>query len=243
MLNLMGLLGDNMIDKFRLKKLFHIKNRLVPLIIIISDASISGETNMKPMKMVLQAILEKFPSLGKAPTIDELSEMLKTLNITEISNALDELEREDAIFRDKKNGKIIAAYPYSSIRTQHRVTFVDGTKVWAMCAIDALGIHFMTGRDITIESVSPLSDLPIKIRLEKGQIAYVDPPEVIVWNTEKGPDEIHYAITSCLCTNFFSSGEILKEWRQHTEGIKGTALSLPDAIKQSKKSFGDLLKK
>ena len=57
---------------------------------------------------------------------------------------------------------IVGAYPFSNQETGHRVT-LDGRVLNAMCAVDALGIGAMTGRDIAIASGCRHCRAPIRI--------------------------------------------------------------------------------
>jgi hypothetical protein len=173
--------------------------------------------------------------------MEELAQLLEIPDTGRLRGSLDELEKEDAIFRERETGRIVAAYPYSSVRTPHQVSFTDGTKVWAMCAIDALGIHFMVGQDITIETVSPRSGVPITIRMADGRVSSVEPRDVVVWRTDRRPQEAHDATTCCPGTNFFSSKDVLEEWRRETGEIDGEVLSLPEAAKRGEIIFGRLL--
>jgi DNA-binding transcriptional regulator YhcF (GntR family) len=193
---------------------------------------------MNHKEQVHREILRRFPLQGRAPTVEELADVLGHLNVAEVHQAIEELERDDAIFRDKGSGAILAAYPYSSRQTTHSVTFADGSKVWAMCAIDALGIHFMTEQDITINSVSPQSGLPIEIRMEGGRVSHVEPTDVVVWCAPRKNGERHDAVTSCPGTNFYSSVDAHADGKQKTGEKTGQWLSLSDAIKRSIKSFG-----
>ncbi len=197
---------------------------------------------MSTKETVLKVVLENFPTLGRAPATPELTEMLETLEMAEVSQALVELERDDAIVREEGTGRIIAAYPYSDIETSHCVIFGDGVNVWAMCALDALGIHFMTKKNIIIESTCPQSGTQIKLRLENGQVTSLEPAEVTVWLAERKSGEKYDAITSCPGTNFFSSREALRDWKQQAGELKGQQLSLLDAIERSIRVFGHLLK-
>ncbi len=196
---------------------------------------------MSIKKQVHREIIREFPIRGRALTIDELAEILKHLSVADIRQALNDLEKEDAIFRDHKDGEIVAVYPYSPSKTKHRVTFDDGTKVWAMCAIDALGIHFMTKQDITIDSVSQQSGYAIRIRLEKGKVSQVEPSEIAVWNITKRKGERHDAITSCPGTNFIIHGETPGQCEQSNDMNNGELISLSDAIKKSIRFFGNLM--
>jgi hypothetical protein len=48
-------------------------------------------------------------------------------------------------------GQITAAYPFSVLPTRHLVRIAGHAAVFAMCAIDALGISAMTGRPVMID--------------------------------------------------------------------------------------------
>lgn len=188
-------------------------------------------------EQVHREILREFPLCGRAPTVDELAEILGHMSVIDIHQALDELERDDAVFREEGRDEIVAAYPYSSRPTTHSVTFADGSKVWAMCAIDALGIHFMTGQNIAIDSIAAQSGLPIRIELKRGKVFRVEPSDVVVWRTARRSSETHDAITCCPGTNFFIPGG-----RERPKGEEtGELISLPDAIERSINIFGDLL--
>lgn len=53
------------------------------------------------------------------------------------------------------DGDVGVAYPFSRRPSGHLVQLDRGPAVWAMCAIDALGIPVMTGRDAAIVSADP----------------------------------------------------------------------------------------
>jgi hypothetical protein len=104
-----------------------------------------------------QAILRTFATTGRPPDLGELAEVTggTEANATAVLASLHEL---DAIRLDS-DGQMPVAYPFSSTRTRHRVRIGDRVErqveVYAMCAIDALGIAAMLGRDIVISSVDP----------------------------------------------------------------------------------------
>lgn len=66
-------------------------------------------------------------------------------------SALDVFAREDLLNRDR-DGEIAVAYPFSGRPTAHVVRFPSGREVYAMCAIDALGIAAMLEEPITVNS-------------------------------------------------------------------------------------------
>jgi len=191
--------------------------------------------------IVLKAILESFPLNGKAPSKWELAQILGLSDIAEVTSYLDELERDDAILRDKRTGEIIVAYPYSSGETRHRVTVAERMNVWAMCAIDALGIHFMVRKDTRIESTCPQLGIPIIIHLHKGGVSSVEPSTTVVWRTDKRADECHDATTCCPGTNFFSSCEALEQWKRRRRDASGEFFTLQRAVARGQALFGHLL--
>lgn len=58
------------------------------------------------------------------------------------------------------NGVVAAAYPFSGIPTPHRVALDGLPAVFAMCAIDALGLPAMAGRNGRITSANPADGTP-----------------------------------------------------------------------------------
>ncbi len=190
---------------------------------------------------VLRAILESFPLQGKAPSNKELAKILRVSDMVEVTRCLDELEKDDAVLRDKRTGEIIVAYPYSSAETRHRVTIAGRKKIWAMCAIDALGIHFMVGKDTAIESACPQLGTPIIIHFHAGGVSFVDPSTTVVWLNDKRAGECHDATTCCPGTNFFSSPEALEQWKSRRRKASGELYTLQRAMERGRNLFGHLL--
>jgi len=190
---------------------------------------------------VLKAILESFPLHGRSLSKKALAQILRVSDITEVTRCLEELEKDDAIVRDNRTGEIIVAYPYSYAETRHRVTIAGRTNIWAMCAIDALGIHFMVRKDTTIESTCPQLGIPITIHLHRGDVSFVEPSTTVVWRTDKRADECHDATTCCPGTNFFSSCEALEQWKSRTREVGGELFTLQRATARGQSLFGHLL--
>ncbi len=121
-----------------------------------------------------QAVLRAFPQLGGPPSRAWLETEATALNL-ELEATLRELARRDLIVRDSITGSISVAYPFSAFPTAHRVELADAHSVYAMCAVDALGIPFMLKRDASICSTDPLSHEPIHIQVRTGEALW-DPP-------------------------------------------------------------------
>ncbi|MEO3779855.1 organomercurial lyase [Micromonospora sp. B11E3] len=69
--------------------------------------------------------------------------------------------------------RLVAAYPFSPTPTPtpHVVALGD-IEVFAMCAIDALGMPFMLGADATITSTDPHIGQPVGVTITNGAATY-----------------------------------------------------------------------
>jgi hypothetical protein len=78
------------------------------------------------------------------------------------------LAAADLVHPDSATGSLSVAYPFSGRPTPHRVELAGGPAVFAMCAIDALGIPQMLGRDGHISSNDPATGQPITVEVHHG---------------------------------------------------------------------------
>jgi len=81
---------------------------------------------------------------------DEIRKKLKISSVNIVNQTIEKLQKADIL--SIKGSKIISAYPFSAIPTLHKVIFEDGHRVYALCATDALGIHFMLNENIAVIS-------------------------------------------------------------------------------------------
>src|SRR5207253_7554575 len=110
-----------------------------------------------------RAVLTAFAGSGTAPTVAWINDRASLLGL-DTRKALHDLDQADLVHT--ADGVVTVAYPFSGVPTRHRVQFEDGPAVWAMCAVDALGIPAMTGRNVAIASTDPHSDEPIGISFQ-----------------------------------------------------------------------------
>ena len=97
----------------------------------------------------------------------------------EVSQVLAELADGDFLCLDTA-GQITAAYPFSALPTRHRVQISGEATVFAMCAIDALGISAMTGRPVVIESADPSTGEPVTVHVD-GATSTWNPATAVVY--------------------------------------------------------------
>jgi hypothetical protein len=144
--------------------------------------------------------------------------------------SLAELEQRDLIGRDPETGEVVIAYPFSALPTSHTVEFVDdGIRVYAMCAIDALGIPFLLDRAVRIHSRDPDTGEPIELAL--GPADPASPSEVVVRVSTVGGGRS----CDCLCpyVDFLA---------RRPAGDEATILDVPAASALGRDIFGSLLR-
>jgi hypothetical protein len=73
------------------------------------------------------------------------------------------------------DGSITGVYPFSALPTNHRVQFGSRKTVYAMCAIDSLGIVYELEKDVTIFSSCSHCKRHISIEIVDGKVSIVTP--------------------------------------------------------------------
>src|SRR2546421_3905818 len=113
-----------------------------------TSGSIAGRQQRLPgpLRELHRAVLRRFLQTGSPPTARWVRQAAAETGLD--ASALDALAAADAVH--VVNGVVTVAYPFSGTPTPHRV-WLDGLPtVYAMCAIDALGLPAMAGRDTRI---------------------------------------------------------------------------------------------
>jgi hypothetical protein len=149
------------------------------------------------------------------------------------------LAGNDLVHIDARAGRVAVAYPFSGTPTRHRVRLASGAQVWAMCAIDALGIGFMLGEPTAVVSTDAGSGEPIEISLPRGGTASWSPPQaVVVAGCAGGGSSL-----DCTCphTNFAASPKGAHALLAADKAVAGEVLSMPEAIARGREFFGGLL--
>ena len=184
-------------------------------------------------------ILLAYARSGRAPSATELS-AVTGLAPGEIEEPLRRLEARDMILRDAETGAVVGAYPLRDRATGH-VVRLDGQELNAICAIDALGVGAMYGRDVEIESSCRACGVPVEVATgERGTaIARAAPPDTEVWMDLRAGAQ--GASTRCPCMVFFCSGAHLDDWLAGGESETGARLTLEEAFQVGKAIFGPTL--
>ena len=104
-----------------------------------------------------RAILETYPRIGHAPSIDELA-LTTGFAPDQVRDLVARLAVRDMVVLDPDDTTLIGSYPFIDRDTEHRVRLGE-TDLNAMCAIDALGAGAMLGADTTIASAWVENDM------------------------------------------------------------------------------------
>ncbi|MFF5990668.1 MULTISPECIES: alkylmercury lyase family protein [Prauserella] len=140
-----------------------------------------------------------------------------------------------------ERGEIRAAYPFSHAPTRHRVTW-DGAEstVYAMCAIDALGISAMLGIPITVTSTEPGTDRTVTVQVDHDTARWHPDTTVVCAGTTGdacGPS----VDRTCGHINFFTTPDAA-HWTARNHDVTGVVLDQDEALASAVAEFGALLR-
>jgi hypothetical protein len=184
------------------------------------------------------ALLRSIAATGRLPAPEDLDSIAAGFH-RRGADVLRELAAEDYLTLDTA-GLPRAIYPLAAAPTRHRVRIAEGQQVWAMCAIDALGIAPMLNQVIDIDTSDPLTNDPIDIRVTPHRATSSRPGTVVVAgrSAEAGPAER----ICCDAINFFASAHSAARWMATHPGIDGQVLDIDQATEIARTIFADLLR-
>ena len=181
-------------------------------------------------------ILRRFAENGR-PSGAETRESAERFGL-DADSALATLAKEDLVHTDRDR-EITVAYPFSGRTTDHIVRLEGGHEVYAMCAIDALGIAPMFDQSIEIVSRDPLTRDRIGVALGPDSTASWTPEEAVVVCGTGGAGES--CCSCCPVLNFFASSENGERWLETRPDVRGYVMSMREAIAAGRAVFGDVL--
>jgi hypothetical protein len=156
--------------------------------------------------------------------------------------ALAALAAADLVHTDPATGRISVAYPFSGRPTSHRVAIAGGPTVSAMCALDALGIPQMTGRDGQIRSADPASGQPIVVEVNDEVWRFEPATTVVLVGMAAGGDACG-VIADCCCPyiNFHAGPSAADAYRMAHHGMVAELFDQAEALAAAGQVFGGLL--
>jgi hypothetical protein len=183
------------------------------------------------------AILKAFAATGGGPAAEELDRIAADHGMT-AHNILADFHDADVIRLDAA-GQISVAYPFSANPTRHHVRLASGMAVWAMCAIDALGMAAMLDTDAVITSSDPANGQPVAVTVQHGRYLW-DPETAVVFlraTAGDGPS----ADSCCNDLNFFTTAPSAQTWIDAHPQLRGEILDPASAERLGLHIFGSLL--
>jgi alkylmercury lyase len=136
-------------------------------------------------------------------------------------------------------GRVETAYPLSGRRTAHVVHAAGLPPVNAMCAVDALGVLTMSGRDGVVISTDPTTGEAVQVERAGSDWQSLPDSLVVVLGAEDGCSGA--IAVACLLANFHADAERAEVYLAERPGVSGRVLPLPDAIRIAENEFGPLL--
>ena len=188
---------------------------------------------------VRKAILRGFAEHGRAPNVRELAHVLG-ITVESVREACRTLAGYDLIVWRDDEARIVSAYPFSGLPTAHQVLIEGHRTLYAMCAIDALGMPFMLGQGGRVRSSCFFCQKPVQIDIEDSMVSEATPGTLVVWFSNR--DGCCIAEVRCPLMNFFCGEEDLRAWLRRASNEQGIGLSLMEALEVGKATFGELLR-
>jgi hypothetical protein len=194
-----------------------------------------------PARHLHLTVLGAFAETGRALLRAELERIARGQG-ADPGAVLAELAGRDVLAFDG-GGEIRAAYPFSPSPTPVQVTWDGSPSVYAMCAIDALGMSAMLDRPVTITAREPGTGSPVTVEVDRNQARW-RPRLAVVFSGTLGNadgDCCASADRSCGYINFFTSARAARQWASRHPEVTGTTLSRAQALSHGIGEFGTLM--
>lgn len=152
--------------------------------------------------------------------------------------ALSALADAELVFTDTGRTTVTGGVPFAANNvSSHRVQITGGPAVGSNCAVDALDIPAMLGRDAQIRSTDPHTGEPVVATSRAGTWQWQPAGAVVlVGSNRSGP----LTQSCCPVINFFTDERNARAYqRQHH--LDGDVLTVPEAAEAGALVFGDLL--
>lgn len=183
-------------------------------------------------------VLRAYLGTGRAPEAPELSRFAGELGL-DLGAAMHQLADADLVHTDPVTGAATIAYPFSGVPTPHKVRVHGAPLLYAMCAIDALGIPLMVGQDGVISSVSPGTGDTITVEYRGGACRW-QPATAVVLVASTG---VAGPSRNCTCPfiTFHVTADRAATYLREGMVPVGHVVTQSEAIDAAKAEFGRFL--
>jgi len=182
-------------------------------------------------------ILRSFAS-GGSHSGQAVADAAKSLRV-DAAAALNRMVEGDLI-QCSASGDIECAYPFSAKPTTHVVTLDTGVRLYAMCAVDALGIPVMLEQSCLVETADPVDATPISVQVAvTGEAQAMPDGAVVLSAVASGPGPL--SALCCPLVNTFKSAASAERFLATEPELSGTILSIAEADQRGAAVFGGVL--
>ena len=194
-----------------------------------------------PLQAFHRALLGAFLTETGPPDLRRVGWLAADLEL-EPEAALAALAAADLVHADPATGRVRVAYPFSGMATPHRVELAEGPTVYAMCALDALGVPQMTRRSGRIRSADPTSGHAITVEVDDHGCRWQPITTVVLAGTGT-VSEACGSMADCCCPyiNFHVSLAAANTYRQAHPAMTAELLDQPEAVAAAERIFDGLL--
>jgi alkylmercury lyase len=191
-----------------------------------------------PLRELHRAVLRRFLQTGGPPAAGWVAGAAAGLGLS--GSAMADLEAADLVHA--ADGVVGVAYPFSGTPTRQQVELDGFPAVYAMCAIDALGIPAMAGRDGRITAVDPRDSAPVVVSVRGGRWRWTPATAVVVFGSTRdcGADCGSWQVR-CPNTTFHASRDSAQAYLAARGDIDGQILDQDAAVDRGRRNFGPLL--
>ena len=181
-------------------------------------------------------VLRHFLEAGAPADLDWLGERAIELGL-DPAMAVPELAEADLVhFAD---GGVAVAYPFSGVPTPHTVRLSTGVEVHSMCALDSLGIPPMTGLDVVVDSMDPVTGEPVRVSCTRGHWHWEPASTIVLIARVDHCGPIHTC--NCPHMNFHTRREHARVYLAEYPELAGIVLDQRAAVTRARDVFGGLL--
>jgi len=190
-----------------------------------------------PVRELHRNVLRWFVTTGRSPDVTELSALAMSAGVGRAAGVR-QLAEADLVHLGP-DGRVEVAYPFSGRSTGHSVLLPGEVRVQAMCALDALGIPLMLGRDCVLTSSAAGTGQPIAVEYRNRRWRW-DPATTVVVPARRAG---HGSNADRLCPSitFHADREAaVRHLASHPE-LTGMVADQATAVELARLSFGALL--
>lgn len=200
----------------------------------MSRTHLGRATRLTPaQQLVFRALIDELIATGRPLPASAAAQRIG-LSEGETESLLRQLIDADWVVISP-DGTQTAAYPFSVAPTGITVVW-DTTERPAMCAVDALGVAPLLGRDVEIRTSCPQCAREIVVSVEPERLKKRTPrSSVVIRRWAVGPA----AASRCDATRFACSPDHAQDWLRHHGGPEDVIQSLEASFIEARSIFGD----